>query len=211
VDFENALPLYERYISAVEKTFGKEHPGLLKPLREMAYISYTTGDDKETENIVARISQITKSPEDPPNLMYNLSPRATEMNFSINDPAKNQKYNVLLHNAAKGMPFIFADFSPRAAVTGNNTVSNRYIFDLTAPFAQQTGSSGSFVAWKMSSALVQISVSESGKVEKAEAITSDSALKKDAENKVMKWQFKPFSYHGVAKKMRGWTVFYQIF
>jgi hypothetical protein len=51
-------------------------------------------------------------------------------------------------------------------------------------------------------------VDEQGLVSEAAADTKEAKLGAKAEKEVLKWKFRPFVYEGVARKIRGWVIYY---
>lgn len=63
VNFEKALPFYERFINVYGQKHGATHPDLLGALRPVAAIMFTTFQDAEALAMVKRIEAITKKSE----------------------------------------------------------------------------------------------------------------------------------------------------
>jgi hypothetical protein len=63
VNFEKALPLYEKYSAAVENKYGLKSKGLVPVLRAFTEIYFITNRETEAKATVDRISVITGSPE----------------------------------------------------------------------------------------------------------------------------------------------------
>lgn len=51
---------------------------------------------------------------------------------------------------------------------------------------------------------VRVTVDETGKIMEATAENDDSGLRKRAEQEIMKWNVRPYSYNGVNRKLRGY-------
>lgn len=63
VNFEKALPLYERYMSAVEAKYGPKSKALVPVLRAMSEIFFITDREADAKAATERISAITGKPE----------------------------------------------------------------------------------------------------------------------------------------------------
>lgn len=63
VNFEKALPLYERYLSSVQAKYGAKSKGLVPALRALTEIYFITERDNEASATADRVSAITGKPE----------------------------------------------------------------------------------------------------------------------------------------------------
>jgi len=63
VNFEKALPFYERYIQATEKKGSKNNPELANALRSYASILFVGFQDKESADAVKKLEEITQKKE----------------------------------------------------------------------------------------------------------------------------------------------------
>jgi tetratricopeptide (TPR) repeat protein len=63
VNFEKALPFYERFINVYGQKHGANHPALLGALRPFAAIMFATFQDAEASAAIKRIEAITKKSE----------------------------------------------------------------------------------------------------------------------------------------------------
>jgi tetratricopeptide (TPR) repeat protein len=102
--FEKAIINYEKYIIAIEKKYGTTSQYLLPALRSLAFISFSTENQKESEGIVSRIESITRKKETRLTYYLDLTLRNTrdEFNKLMIDPntittyLKKQKW-LLVH------------------------------------------------------------------------------------------------------------------
>lgn len=58
---------------------------------------------------------------------------------------------------------------------------------------------------------VRVTVDETGKIEEAKAENEDSGLRKRAEQEIMKWNVRPYSYNGVNRRLRGYLSYRETF
>lgn len=77
VNFEKALPYYERFLDSKEKRYGKTHKSLVPALRSYAEVLVTTNQDEKAAEAVKQISQITGQNETLPKADNNISLRIT--------------------------------------------------------------------------------------------------------------------------------------
>jgi tetratricopeptide (TPR) repeat protein len=66
--FDEAIPLAERLLSIQEKALGPDHPGIIKPLNDLALLYQATGDYTNAEALFERVLDITtaaRGPRDP--------------------------------------------------------------------------------------------------------------------------------------------------
>lgn len=82
VNFEKALPFYERFFAAKEKNGGKNHHAQIPALRSYASILVTTNQNEKAAQIVKQIAAITRKPEQLPEADENLSLRITRMELA---------------------------------------------------------------------------------------------------------------------------------
>lgn len=62
-DYENSLPLYEKYITTIKGKYGAKSQFLLAGLRSVAAILYSTESESEAKDIVKNIEAITNQTE----------------------------------------------------------------------------------------------------------------------------------------------------
>ncbi len=93
VNFEKALPFYERYIETTEKKHGVNPPELADALRSYSSIMFTTFQDKKATDALEKIERITQKKELKPELKYlNLRSRdAVAFSVSISESSSNRR------------------------------------------------------------------------------------------------------------------------
>jgi tetratricopeptide (TPR) repeat protein len=77
VNFEKALPFYERYLEAKEKRYGKIHKDLVPALRSYTEILVTTSQEAKAAERVKQLQQITGENISTPKADENISLRIT--------------------------------------------------------------------------------------------------------------------------------------
>lgn len=77
VNYEKALPFYERFLLAAEKKYGKSNKNLIPALRSFAQVLVTTNREAQAAEIVKQIAGITGQKENLPQPTENLSLRIT--------------------------------------------------------------------------------------------------------------------------------------
>ena len=177
VNFEKALPFYERFIQIFEQKHGTKQPDLVRALRPYANILFTTLQEQESAAAVKRIEEITQKPEAMPKGEIDLYLRSKDA-VAYSAPIiteMNEKAEIFRNKLkAEGKTLNTGDISsmPRA---------------VTVP--------------------VKIEIDETGKITKATAVTDDGKLRAEAEATVSKWIVRPFSYDGTSRKMRGILIY----
>ena len=78
VNFEKALPFYERFIQAYEQKQKTDHVEFVNALRSYASILFTTFQDQEAAAVIKRIESITKKVEPVSNRELNLHLRSKD-------------------------------------------------------------------------------------------------------------------------------------
>lgn len=162
--FENAIYLYENYISLLEKKYGPGANLLITPLRRYAAALVSVDMNIEAEKVIERLSKLTGNKEQLPEPDQDLAIRgkgyASEKDLAITKSVR---------------------FGQRSGVR----------LMLRAKFFK--GSYKVFVV-----------VDENGNVESAKAVSGKEEKSfKSIEERISKWKFYPFSYKGVAHKMKG--------
>ncbi len=66
VNFEKALPYYERFIETDTQKNGANHPDLVRALRPYAAILQTTQQDQKAADAIKKIESVTRKPESAP-------------------------------------------------------------------------------------------------------------------------------------------------
>jgi len=94
VNFDKALPFYERFIQTYEQKHGANHPDLVRALRPYASILFTTFQDQESAAAVKRIESITKKNEKMPKGEINLHLRSKD-SVAYSAPIIMQKIKVV--------------------------------------------------------------------------------------------------------------------
>ena len=177
VNFQKALPLYERFIQTYEQKHGANHSDLVRALRPYASILFTTFQDQESIAAVKRIESITKKNE------------------------KMPKGEIDLHLRSKDSVAYTAPIIMQA-----NEKAENYRMKLKAegktPSAADTASMR-----RMIIVPVKVEVDETGKITRAAAETDNDKLRAEAETVVAKWTVRPFSYNGTTRKMRGILIY----
>ncbi|CAN5722953.1 hypothetical protein BH24ACI2_BH24ACI2_11920 [soil metagenome] len=180
VNFEKALPYYERYIQTTENTHGKNYPELINALRPYASILFTTFQDKESADIVKRIEQITQKKEES---------KSDNLNFHL-----RSKDSVAF--AVRVVQSFRSDTEGfRNKLKAEGRTLNRNNID-SSP--------------KSIRVPVKVVIDENGKVIEAIADSKDERLRVRAEQEVSKWSVRPFSYNGVTRKMRGYLTYLEV-
>jgi tetratricopeptide (TPR) repeat protein len=121
INFEKALPFYERYISAVEKKQGVSSKALVPALRANIEILVITMREKEAEEMAKRVAAITGKPETLPvtNPQLALRARKVERVSSSRFPEPDAMDNfraIISQGAAAGMMPMGRLLVKRAAV-----------------------------------------------------------------------------------------------
>jgi tetratricopeptide (TPR) repeat protein len=175
VNFEKALPFYERFIQTYEQKHGPNQPELVRALRPHASILATTFQDQEASAVIDRIVKITQQKEAVPNGNLNLHLRSKDS----------------------------VAFSATVIQRFNREMDDyRYKRELVAE--RSPSKPDSYPAPpRMIIVPVKVEIDENGKVIKAVAETNDAGLRAKAETEVSKWSVRPFSYNGTTRKMRG--------
>lgn len=93
VNFEKALPFYERYIETTEKKHGVNSPELIDALRAYSSIMFTTFQDKKAADALEKIELITQKKEATPELKYlNLrSKDAVAFSVSVSESSSSKR------------------------------------------------------------------------------------------------------------------------
>jgi len=179
-NFEKALSLYERYISAAEKNRGKDYKNLANPLQAYSRILLSTDRESEAGEIIKRVAQITGQNIEPPQTNFTLSFRTDDWKVgSLNSST------------------IFLSQESMKQVDAANS-------SLSSTSVRKVGNKS-----KITRINVKVAVDETGKVLTAEADTKDEKAKLNVEKDVLKWKFKPFVYNGEARKMKGFVIYFQ--
>lgn len=168
INFEKALPFYERYISTVESKEGKKSRQLIPALRAMAEIFSLTFQDKEASETVSRISEISGKPASMPVSYPRLALRARKLGRM---QTETSSFRILAINVQNAPPFVWD--RPDTIFLS----AKRYA--------------------------VAIVVNEQGDVIEAKALDKSGSRISEMEAAAMSSKFRPFSYNGTARKMRG--------
>ncbi len=173
INFEKALPFYERYISTIEKIDGLNSKSLVPALRGMAELMVITDRQNEAGELVKRISSITGKAEDIPPTSPSLALRGRKIErvkikrFTVADAFDNPYSSLSYPNS--GMPM-----GGRVRI-------------------KQVG--------------VNILVDEEGNVTDAKIIDPSAKDYVEIIAAARRSKFRPYSYKGVAQKMRGTLVY----
>jgi hypothetical protein len=173
VNFEKALPFYERYIQTSGQKGGPSHPDLVPALRPYANILFTTFQDGEATAVIKRIETITQRKEGLPAGNLNLHLRSKD-------------------SVAFGAA-LFQRFNKESEELRNKLKAEGKTLDRNNISAMP----------RMIIVPVRVEVDETGKITQAAAQTNDPALRVKAESEIAKWSVRPFSYNGTTRKMRG--------
>lgn len=170
VNFEKALPFYERYIETTEKTHGKNYPELADALRAYSSIMFTTFQDRKAADALEKIERITQKKEETKADKY-LNLRSKDaVAFSVHvSQSLNSNRNLSI-------------------TSGTNLTSRPKIIRVP----------------------VKVVIDENGKVIEAIAESDDEKLRARAEQEVVKWSVRPFSYQGNTQKMRGYLTYLEV-
>ncbi len=173
VNFEKALPFYERFIQTYEQKHGPNHADLVVALRPYASILFTTFQEQEAAAVVKRIESITNKKEPMPKGEMNLHLRSKDA-------------------VAYSAPIIMEQ-NEKAENFRNKLKSEGRILN-TANISAMP---------RLLMVPVEIEIDETGKITKTVAKTDNDKLGTEAQAAVSKWTVRPFSYNGTARKMRG--------
>lgn len=178
INFEKALPFYERYIAVVEKKFGGESKALVPALRGLTELSAITDRRDEAEKLTKRISAITGRPESVPSTSPRLALRGRKI-----ERVKTSR------------------FAPPDSLNDPSFLLS---------YAYGAGQVSMLGRVRIKSIAVDIVVDENGNV--IEANAADKSLKDvdEIEKAALASKFRPFSYKGESRKMRG-TLIYPYF
>ena len=194
-DFEKSLPLYESFISLTEQKFGRKFEPLLPALRIYRSILWMLGRSQDMPKIEKHISEITGENKELPISLLNLSLRAKNLKY---EGLRDLEGNLNTHLSAEVLYYS----SGRVATRDQNSEFR------TAPKVKLLGAGrGTIEVGIVKAIVVSIVIDESGKVVNAKAENVNVEKAKKVEAIVMKWEFTPFKYEGVAVKMRGFVYY----
>jgi tetratricopeptide (TPR) repeat protein len=189
-DLENAIPRLEKCIADVERAFGPKSPSLLQPLELYVKALAAAGQDDLAFEMVGRIVQVTGKSASLPKTLLNISLRADKAFAPIN---------------ASGIEANAKANKERLALAGRRATFNAGFDAMLAVSTHGREFYDSFGPAILSSVMVRVLVDETGRVVEAEGLTDDAENKKDAEEAVREWRFKPFTYAGRPGKMKGYV------
>ncbi|MBA4124473.1 MAG: hypothetical protein H0X72_18685 [Acidobacteria bacterium] len=180
VNFEKALPFYERYIQTTEKKGGKNYPELMNALRSYASILFTGFQDKESADVIKKLEEITQKKEEA---------KFNNFNFQL----RSKDAVAYASQIVQSFRTEDENFRKRLKLVGKTlTRSNLEL----SP--------------KLVRVQVKVVIDENGKVVEAVADDKDKKNRARAEQEVSKWFVRPFSYNGVKHKMRGVLTYLEI-
>lgn len=173
VNFEKALPFYERFIDVYGQKHGAEDSNSVRALRPYAQILFATMQNRESSDVIKKIEALTKKSEPMPRGEIDLHLRSKDsVAYSapiiIEQNERAEKYRAKMK--AEGRTLNAGDISAMPRL-------------INVP--------------------VKIEIDETGKITKALALSGNDQLRAEAESVVSKWTVRPFSYNGVPRKMRG--------
>lgn len=180
VNFEKALPFYERYIQTTEKKGGKNYPELMNALRSYASILFTGFQDKESADVIKKLEEITQKKEEAKFNNFNFQLRSKDAVAYASQIV--QSFRTEDENFRKRLKLV------GKTLTGSN-------LELSP---------------KLVRVQVKVVIDENGKVVEAVADDKDKKNRARAEQEVSKWFVRPFSYNGVKHKMRGVLTYLEI-
>jgi tetratricopeptide (TPR) repeat protein len=174
INFEKALPYYERYLAAIEKKLGSSSKALVPALRSLAELAIITDRTKEAEELTKRISAITGRPEPVPSTNPRLALRGRRI----------ERVKI-------------ARFAPPEHLDDPS-------FLLSYAYGAGQVMMGRV---RVKQVAVNILVDEEGNV--IEASVVDRSLKEvdEIEKAARASKFRPFSYKGESRKMRGTLIY----
>jgi hypothetical protein len=180
VNFEKALPFYERYIQTTEKKGGKNYPELMNALRSYASILFTGFQDKESADVIKKLEEITQKKEEA---------KFNNFNFQL----RSKDAVAYASQIVQSFRTEDENFRKRLKLQGKTLTGSN--LELSP---------------KLVRVQVKVVVDENGKVVEAVADDKDKKIRARAEQEVSKWFVRPFSYNGVKHKMRGVLTYLEI-
>lgn len=189
-DLENAISLFEKCITDVERIYGKKSPSLVQPLESYIKALAATGQDDLAFEMVSRLVRVTGKSAAMPKTLLNVSLRADKAFAPINSSGveSNAKAN-----------------KERITLLGRRATLNA---SLDAMLAVSTHGKEYYDALgpaRIAKVPVRVLVDETGKVVEAEALTDEKEQKRDAESAVREWKFRPFAAAGQSRKIKGYV------
>lgn len=173
INFEKALPFYERYVSTVEKNDGLNSKSLVPALRGMAELMVVTDRPNEARELAKRISLITGKAEDIPQTSPSLALRGRKI-----ERVKIKRFTVA---DAFDNPYSSLSY-PNGDMPVGGRVRIRHIG-------------------------VNILVDGEGNVADAKVIDPSAKDYVEIIAAARRSKFRPYSYKGVAQKMRGTLIY----
>jgi tetratricopeptide (TPR) repeat protein len=193
-EFEKFVPLYQKFVSTVEKKYGENHKRLIPAWRLFSNFLITTDRRDEAITLLRRVVALTGRNEILPVADYKLVKRAAE---KLDDTI--------------GRPQVrYTDSSP--IIIPNPTDVQRNRPQPGGTYSRPQTTSGLIVTGRLqlptaisgaNNISVNVLIDENGSVVEAIPNVPNEKVKKEISKKVLKWKFKPFIEAGVGRKMRG--------
>jgi tetratricopeptide (TPR) repeat protein len=179
VNFEKAMPLYERYVAAIEKNYGSSAKALVPGLRGLIQILVITMQDELARQMAKRITSITGRDEPLPTIYPQLGLRSRTAGKAKLPDFKNADRGELFPTKSGARGMSQTDDSLRGA--GQMDVP----------------------VFRFRQIVLEIVVDEEGNVMEVRNRDSNVKVDRALEEEARTWKFRPFVYKGVARKMRG--------
>lgn len=182
VNFEKAMPFYERYIATTEKKGSKNYPELPNALRSYASILLASFHDEQSAEVLRKLEEITQRKE---------PSKLNDFNFQA------RSKDAVAHSSQVAESFRSEDEDFKKKLKLQGKTATRSNLELSP---------------KMDRVLVKVVIDENGKIVEAVADDKevDKKLRARAEQEVSKWFVRPFSYNGKTHKMRGVLSYLEI-
>lgn len=181
-DFENAALILEKYIAGIERKYGKKSELLIPALEPYSEILKAIGSESKATTVSQQMSVIKNSPAEQSEMLLFLSPRIKSLDYKGLNPKSG---SVVLEIRYKIPSF-------------SNGVSK-------FPISSASIQSGANI---VNAFPVIVTVDEKGKVIEAKVNTDSDSLNNKIERTVREWEFKPLTFNGQPKSLRGYVYYY---
>lgn len=197
-NFEIAVPIYARLVSAAEAEIGKRDPLLLSVYEPYLKVLLAAYQLKEASEILSRIVLVSGRSAEYPRVLLNLTHRAERPFQAFNSKRVETSSRALKQQT---------ELSGRASVaavagSGGDVVSASLSASTLGQDYYETGRSNTI---KMRKVAVRVEVDETGRVRSAEGLSPDRGMRESAEDAIKDWRFRPLIVDGKATAMKGYA------
>lgn len=197
-NFEAALPLFEKLVADAERLLPRRSPELIAPYEAYLKILVATGQEDKAFDMLSKIVTVTGRSAEYPKALLNLTRRAERSFAPVNSILVEEDARKIKSQAELAGRSVVA----RTAAAGGNAPAAALGTSVDGRLFYETLAANGI---RLQSVIVRIELDGSGRVQVAEANSTDRFLKETAEAAARSWAFRPFLVEGKPAKLKGYT------